>query len=85
MPNILRELFDAFMVPPCQGCGERYPLKEQQVGYVIPREGGHVEKVHYCPTCWEIVDTADPVTGAYGAAACDVRRATPQEIAHYHG
>jgi hypothetical protein len=60
---------------PCFGCGEKgHDLIE---GEILPRfMPGTPATVYYCAGCWEIVDGADPVTGAYGAAACDVRRST---------
>jgi hypothetical protein len=70
----------------CDGCGSE--SHECTFGYIAPHNTtatrDNIQSVAYCPECWEIVDNCDPVTGSYGAAACDVRRALPEEVkAHY--
>lgn len=59
----------------CVGCWESgHDLIE---GMVLPRFAvGTPTKVHLCQFCWHVIDHADPVTGSWGAACCDVRRDT---------
>lgn len=59
----------------CIGCGEHG--RDLVEGEILPRfMPGDAVKVFYCAECWDIVDNADPVTGAFGAGCCDVRRST---------
>lgn len=56
----------------CLGCDEVADLFE---GQIVPRfMPGEIKTVYFCRECWDIVDNADPVTGAFGAACCDVKR-----------
>lgn len=60
----------------CDGCGEEFSVLIE--GEVTSRFSADapVEKVKFCRVCWEIVDHCDPVTGAYGAGCCEVKRAS---------
>lgn len=65
----------------CDGCGERdlvlYPLTST---WLVHRPTGTVVHTWACSWCLEVVDCCDPITGNYGAAVCEHRRADPLEI-----
>ena len=59
----------------CMGCDQ--PGLELIEGEILPRfTPGVPAKAFFCVGCWEIVDGADPETGAFGAGCCDVRRSS---------
>lgn len=56
----------------CEGCEQTALLT---AGQIVPRiKRGTIKSVEYCAECWDIVDNADPETGAFGAGCCDVKR-----------
>lgn len=70
----------------CDGCGETdlvlYPLTSV---WLVHTPTGQILHTWACSWCLEVVDHCDPVTGAYGAAACEHRRATDAEIKAHVG
>lgn len=71
----------------CDGCGQ--DSHECMIGHVAPinttATKDNLQAVAYCPECWDIVDNCDPITGSYGAAACEVRRAQLAEVEKVYG
>lgn len=72
MPDIM------LPISSCQGCTDVCSITPV---WLIHKPTGQIMFLWACAWCLEVVDNCDPVTGSYGAAACEHRRATAEEVA----
>jgi hypothetical protein len=61
----------------CKGCSEQ--VDRLVPGFIKPFDpaySSYIKPAWLCEQCWLVIDTCDPITGAYGAASCDCKRGT---------